>query len=101
MKYAYMIERFINTDENSRVILLGIYSSLTRARDALRSFPRKHQYTIYRLPMNAVLTRGRDTRDVLGEYDHWHYGTYQGIEEQIDDEGNVLRQREYRETIWP
>jgi hypothetical protein len=74
-KYIYLLE----LHSGEQPVNIGIFTSLPRAKSFLKTLPKKHEYAIYQLPTNTKLTKGRKMKDVLGEFDHWHYGTIEGF----------------------
>ncbi len=85
MKYVYVLEHYIY----GKVVVMGIFTSLAKAEAFLKRLPRKYEYTIYKLPVNTNLTKGRKLEDQQGNFDHWHYGTHEITECYEEDEKGI------------
>mgnify|MGYP001439710674 FL=1 len=96
MKYVYVLDYFIH----ERVVVIGIFTSLAKAEAFLKTLPRKYDYTIYKLPINTNLTKGRKLEDQQGIFDHWHYSTYTEYYEE-DEKGNLVKKKcKKKEYLW-
>lgn len=97
-RFAYVLEHF---EHNERATVVGIFSSLAKAEETLKTMRQDIGYTIYRLPLNEVLTEGTDLQDQQGEFDHWHYGTYEvQISDYDDSTGRLIDRGTEVQRIW-
>ena len=69
-RYIYLLEHYASKQPT----LVGIYTSRKKAETVLRRLPLKLTFTLYRLPLNKKVAKGTKLDDVLGDFDHWHYG---------------------------
>ena len=96
-QFVYLLE----LHEGKQPTNIGVFSSRNKAEQALKKLPKKYAYAIYKLPLNAKLTKGRKLKDQQGIFDHWHYGTQEIEFIDTDNDGNVQAQGKKTEFIWP
>jgi hypothetical protein len=96
-KYIYLIEHYII----ERPTNVGIFTSRKKAESFLKKLPKKHEYTIYKLPINSKLTKGEKLEDQQGIFDHWHYGTIDCYYEEYSDDGKLIEKGNRIEVFWP
>jgi len=96
-KFVYLLEHYVF----DRPTQVGIFTSRKKAEVLLRKLSKKNQYTIYRLPLNTKLTKGKKLEDQQGVYDHWHYGTYQVGYEKYDNNSKSFEKNTQIEFNWP
>ena len=98
MRYVYLLE----LHEGSHPVNVGIFTSLTKAQSFLKSLPKKFAYAVYKLPVNTKLTKGRKLEDQQGTYDHWHYGTQEGVRYwEVTEDGELVDDGIRTEFNWP
>ena len=96
-KYIYLLELY----KSRRPTNVGLFTSKKKAETALKKLSKKNQYTIYQLPLNIKLTKGKKLEDRQGVYHHWHYGTYEVEYEKYDKEANLLEKDTRVQYSWP
>jgi hypothetical protein len=96
-KFAYLLELHVGKQPTN----IGIFTSKKKAESFLKKLPKKYAYAIYKLPLNAKLTKGPKLEDQQGIFDHWHYGTQKIEYIHTDDDGNLIDQGKKTEVIWP
>ncbi len=89
-RYLYLLEHY----GKKQPTLVGIFTSKREAEKVLRRSPLKLTYSLYSLPLNKKVTKGTKLEDVLGNFDHWHYGRGPIEIAGYDDKG-----RFYRRTV--
>lgn len=96
-KNAYVLEHF----EAKQPTLVGIFSSLKKAKKALKGLRKDYSYAIYELPTNSVLTAGKKLRDQQGVFEHWHYGTNEVETFVFGDDDEEIERFTRTELTWP
>lgn len=96
-KYVYLLEYL----GGNQPVNVGVFTSLSKAKDFIKTLPKKHPYAVYKLPTNTKLTKGRKLEDVQGFFDHWHFGTNEVEFVEMDDEGHITDQGTRTELTWP
>jgi hypothetical protein len=95
--YIYLLEHYIKRLPTN----VGLFSSRKKAEAFIKKLPKKNQYTIYKLPLNQALTKGKQLEGQQGAYQHWHFGTYEVGYEKYDLDGNLLEKDVKIEFNWP
>jgi|ERR1017187_3479387 hypothetical protein len=93
---VYLLEH----TKRKRLTIVGVFSSREKAEAVLRRLPKTYPFLLYKLRMNATLTKGRTLEDQQGVYRHWHYGTDEVVTVTTDDEGNVISQTRGKKYMW-
>lgn len=93
---AYILEHF----EGGQPTVVGVFTSRHKAEAVIRTLPRDREYTLYRLPLNTVLTTGPSLADQQGIYEHWHYGDLDCETNVCDEYGSAIEVRHERVDLW-
>ena len=96
-KHVYLLERSL--DEGGRVNV-GVFTSRAKAETFLKRLPMSCMYTIYQLPLNAELSKGRPPEDNQGVFEHWHYGTQVSDYETFNEDGKLAERGKVKELLW-
>ena len=95
-RYVYLLEHF----RRKRPTNVGVFTSRKKAEAALRRLPKSYPFALYKLRLNATLTKGRTLEDQQSIYDHWHYGTDEVETVITDEQGNVVSRTRRKERLW-
>ena len=71
-----------------------------KAEQVLKKLPKKYAYAIYKLPLDAKLTKRPKLEDQQGIFDHWHYGAQEIECIRADDDGKIIDQDRTIELMW-
>jgi hypothetical protein len=96
-KHVYVLEHF----EANQPTVVGIFETRKKAEKTLKTLRKRYSYAIYELPLNTVLTAGKELKDQQGIFEHWHYGTEEVEYVCVSDEGEEIDSGTRIEVTWP